>query len=72
VAGFLRVLSPADLHTAPESPLSVLWGWNKRPVMAAVPSGLSLTKLRISWYRVSILKFSAVHLKKRFLVGYGI
>jgi hypothetical protein len=36
--------------------------------VAAVPSGLSLTSLRISWYTVSLLKFSAVHLKKRFIV----
>jgi hypothetical protein len=33
--------------TAPQSPLSIIWGWYNRPVMAAVPSGLSLTALKI-------------------------
>jgi hypothetical protein len=31
---------------APQSP-SIIWGWYNRPVVAAVPSGLSLTPLRI-------------------------
>jgi hypothetical protein len=26
---------------------SIIWGWYNRPVVAAVPSGLSLTPLRI-------------------------
>jgi hypothetical protein len=32
---------------APQSPSSITWGWYNRPVVAAVPSGLSLTTLRI-------------------------
>jgi hypothetical protein len=27
---------------APQSPSSIIWGWDNRPVMAAVPSELSL------------------------------
>jgi hypothetical protein len=50
-AGFLRVLRfPLPIFippTAPQSPSSITWGWYKRPVAAAVPSGLSLTPLRI-------------------------
>jgi hypothetical protein len=30
---------------APQSPSSIIWGWYNRPVVAAVPSGLSLTLL---------------------------
>jgi hypothetical protein len=32
---------------APQSPSSIIWDWYNRPVVAAVPSGLSLTPLRI-------------------------
>jgi hypothetical protein len=32
---------------APQSPSSVFWGWYNRPVVAAVPSGLSLTPIII-------------------------
>jgi hypothetical protein len=32
---------------APQSPSSIIWGWYNRPVMPAVPSGLSLTPLII-------------------------
>jgi hypothetical protein len=32
---------------APQSPSHIIWGWYNRPVVAAVPSGLSLTPLRI-------------------------
>jgi hypothetical protein len=32
---------------APQSPSSIIWGWYNRPVVAAVPSGLSLTPVRI-------------------------
>jgi hypothetical protein len=50
-AGFLRVLRfPMPIFIppiAPESPSSTIWGWYNRPVVAAVPSGLSLTPLRI-------------------------
>jgi hypothetical protein len=31
---------------APQSPSSIIWGWYNRPVLAAVPSGLSLTPLK--------------------------
>jgi hypothetical protein len=49
-AGFLRVLRfPLSIFIpiAPQSPWSVIWGWYNRPVVTAVPSGLSLTPLRI-------------------------
>jgi hypothetical protein len=50
-AGFLRVLRfPLPIFItpiAPQSPTSIIWGWYNRPVVAAVPSGLSLTPLRI-------------------------
>jgi hypothetical protein len=49
--GFLRVLRfPLPIFIppiAPQSPSSIIWGWHNRPVVAAVPSGLSLTPLRI-------------------------
>jgi hypothetical protein len=32
---------------APQSPSSIIWGWHNRPEVAAIPSGLSLTQLRI-------------------------
>jgi hypothetical protein len=48
-AGFLRVLRvPLPIlipPIAPQSPLSIIWGWYNKPVVAAVPSGLSLTPL---------------------------
>jgi hypothetical protein len=51
-AGFLRVLSfPLPIFippTAPQEPLSIIWGWYNRAIVAAVPSGLSLTLLRIN------------------------
>jgi hypothetical protein len=50
-AGFLRVLRfPLPIFIppiAPQSPSSIIWCWYNRPVAAAVPSGLSLTPLRI-------------------------
>jgi hypothetical protein len=52
-AGFLRVLLfflPIFIPPiAPQSSSSssIIWGYYNRPVMAAVPSGLSLTPLRI-------------------------
>jgi hypothetical protein len=49
-AGFLRVLRfPLPIFIppiAPQSPSSVICDWYNRPVVAAVPSGLSLTPLR--------------------------
>jgi hypothetical protein len=33
--------------TAPQSPSSIIWGGHNRPVVAAIPSGLSFTPLRI-------------------------
>jgi hypothetical protein len=51
VAGFIRVLRfslPILIPlTAPQSPSSIIWGWYNRPVVAAVPSGLSLTPIII-------------------------
>jgi hypothetical protein len=50
-AGFLRILRfPLTISIppiAPQSPSSIIWGWYNRPVVAAVPSGLSLTLLSI-------------------------
>jgi hypothetical protein len=50
-AGFLRVLRfPLPIFIPPISPQSqssIIWGWYNRPVVAAVPSGLSLTPLTI-------------------------
>jgi hypothetical protein len=50
-AGFLRVLRfPLPIlipPIAPQSPSSIIWSWYNRPVVAAEPSGLSLTPLRI-------------------------
>jgi hypothetical protein len=34
-------------QVAPQSPLSIIWCCYNRPVMAAIPSELSLTPLRI-------------------------
>jgi hypothetical protein len=49
--GFLRVFRfPLPIFIppiSPQSPSSIIWGWYNRPVVAAVPSGLSLTPLRI-------------------------
>jgi hypothetical protein len=51
MAGFLRVFRfhlPIFIpSTVPQSPSSIIWGWYNRPIAAAVPSGLSLTPLRI-------------------------
>jgi ribosomal protein L37AE/L43A len=45
--GFLRVLRfplPVIIPpVAPQSSSSIIWGWYNRPIVAAVPSGLSLT-----------------------------
>jgi hypothetical protein len=50
-AGFLRVLRlPLPIFiqpTAPQSPSYMVLGWYNRAVAAAVPSGLSVTPLRI-------------------------
>jgi hypothetical protein len=50
-AGFLRVLRftlPIFIPPiSPQSPSSIIWGWYNRSVVAAVPSGLSLTPLTI-------------------------
>jgi hypothetical protein len=49
-AGFLPVLRfPLPIFipsVTPQSPSSMIWGWYNRPVVAVVPSGLSLTPLR--------------------------
>jgi hypothetical protein len=48
-AGFLRVLRfPLPIFiplTAPQSPSPLIRGWYNRPLVAAVPSGLSLNQL---------------------------
>jgi hypothetical protein len=45
--GFLRVLRfPLSIfipRIAPQSPSSITWGWDNRPLVDAVPSALSLT-----------------------------
>jgi hypothetical protein len=55
--GFLRVLRfPLPIFIppiSPQSPSSIIWGWYNRPVVAAVPSGLSLTELTIIITRTS-------------------
>jgi hypothetical protein len=48
---------------APQSPSSIIWGWYNRPVVAAVPSGLSLTPLRIK-KKNSLLFLPATYLTK--------
>jgi hypothetical protein len=53
------------LPVAPQSSSSIIWGWYSRPVVAAVPSGLSLTPLTpiiiiiiiIIYYGVGLLPF---------------
>jgi hypothetical protein len=51
VAGFLRVLGfPLPIFIppiAPQSPSSIIRGWYNRPVVAALPGGLSPTLLKI-------------------------
>jgi hypothetical protein len=50
-AGFLRVFRFSLPILIPsissQSPPPIIWGWYNRPVVAAVPSRLSLTPLRI-------------------------
>jgi hypothetical protein len=57
--GFLRVLRfPLPIFIPPlaaQSPSSIIWVWYCRPAVAAVPSGLSLTPLRIEDCRGSVL-----------------
>jgi hypothetical protein len=43
---------------APQSPSSIIWGWYNRSVVAAVPSGLSLTPLRIIKLSLLLLRGS--------------
>jgi hypothetical protein len=42
-------VSPVNLHPpiAPQSPSSIIWAWCNRPVVAAIPIGLSLTAIII-------------------------
>jgi hypothetical protein len=62
-AGLLRVLRfPLSIFIppiSPQLPSSIIWGWYDRPVVAAVPSGLSLTPPRI------IVKKNVDHLYTR-------
>jgi hypothetical protein len=44
-AGFLLPIFIPPI--SPQSPSSIIWGWYSRSVVAAVPSGLSLTPLTI-------------------------
>jgi hypothetical protein len=37
----------SSFHQLLQSPSSIIWGWYNRPVVAALPSGLSLTTLII-------------------------
>jgi hypothetical protein len=57
-AGFLRVLRfPLPIFIPPialQSPSSIFWSWYNRPVVAAVPSGLSLTHEEEEEYDPSI------------------
>jgi hypothetical protein len=50
-AGFLQVLRfPLPMiipPIAPQSPSSIIWDWYNRSAVAAVPSGLRLTPLRL-------------------------
>jgi hypothetical protein len=49
-AGFLRILRfPLQILIPPTAPHStiIIWGWYNRPIVTAVPNGLSLTLLRI-------------------------
>jgi hypothetical protein len=49
-AGFFRVLRlplPTSFHQLLHSHHHVIWGWYNRPTVDAIPSGLSLTLLRI-------------------------
>jgi hypothetical protein len=59
-AGFLRVLRfPLPIFIpliSPQSPSSIIWGWYNRPVVAAVPSGLSLTPLTTT----TIIQFNSI------------
>jgi hypothetical protein len=42
---FIPSVTPQSSSSSSSS--SIIWGWYNRPVVAAVPSGLSLTPLRI-------------------------
>jgi hypothetical protein len=41
---------------SPQSPSPIIWGWYSRPVVAAIPGGLSLTPL------ITIIQFNLVYL----------
>jgi hypothetical protein len=62
-AGFLQVLpSPLPIFIppiAPQSPSSIIWSLNNRPVVAAVPSGLSPTPLIIILLIIKLLVTSS-------------
>jgi hypothetical protein len=68
-AGSLRVLRfPLPIFIppiAPQSPLYIIWGWYNRAVVAAVPSGLSLTPqiiiIIIIRYRLAALLAFSTH-----------
>jgi hypothetical protein len=41
--------------TPPQSPSSIIWGWYNRPIVTAIPSGLSLAPLRIIKKQIKII-----------------
>jgi hypothetical protein len=44
---FCILVSPANLHSTNCSTITIIWGWYSRPIVATVPSGLSLTPIII-------------------------
>jgi hypothetical protein len=58
--GFLLVLRfPLPIDISPIAPQSsVIWGWYSRPVVAAVPSGLSHTPLKKAIISIFFVLFS--------------
>jgi hypothetical protein len=64
--GFLRVLqSPLPIFIppiAPQSPSSIIWGWYNGPVVATVPSELSLTPLRVIIKKVHLVLLSSPYI----------
>jgi hypothetical protein len=57
---------------SPQSPSSIIWGWYNRPVVAAVPSGLSLTPLTTTTTTTTIIITDAViiaHVHVQWTVG---
>jgi hypothetical protein len=51
----------------PKLPLSIIWGWYNRLIVAAVPSGLSLTQLRIIIIKNNISVLSVQIIRTNFV-----